>query len=190
MAWMIDPAHSMIEFRAKHMMFTTVRGQFDSFQGTLDLDVQNSENSSVQGTIDVNSIDTGDDTRDNHLRSPDFFDVENHPTMTFRSTRVEPTGDNEFKVYGDLTIRGNTREIAWDVEAAELGKDPWGNPRLGFRAETKLNRKDFGLNWNVALETGGWLVSDEIKIAAEVEAVSSAEDAVETAEAETETHTT
>lgn len=190
MAWVIDPAHSMIGFRAKHMMFTTVRGQFDSFQGTLNLDVQNPENSSVEGTIDVSSIDTGDNDRDNHLRSPDFFDVANHPTMTFRSTRIERTRDNEFKVYGDLTLRGTTREIAWDVEAAELGKDPWGNPRLGFSAETKLNRKDFGLNWNVALETGGWLVSDEIKIVAEVQAVPSAEDAAETAQAEMETHTT
>lgn len=190
MAWVIDPAHSMIGFRAKHMMFTTVRGQFDSFQGTLNLDVQNPENSSVEGTIDVSSIDTGDNDRDNHLRSPDFFDVANHPTMTFRSTRIERTRDNEFKVYGDLTLRGTTREIAWDVEAAELGKDPWGNPRLGFSAETKLNRKDFGLNWNVALETGGWLVSDEIKIVAEVQAVPSAEDAAEPAQAEMETHTT
>ncbi|MDQ4075503.1 MAG: YceI family protein [Chloroflexota bacterium] len=186
MAWVIDPAHSTIEFTAKHMMFTKVRGQFDSFEGTLDIDVQNPENSYVEGTVEIDSIDTGDNDRDNHLRSPDFFDVENHPTMTFRSTRIERTGDNEFKVYGDLTIRGTTREIVWDVEAAELGNDPWGNPRLGFSAETKLNRKDFGLNWNVALETGGWLVSDEIKINAEVQVVPSPEDVAETAEAEME----
>lgn len=186
MAWIIDPTHSMVEFRAKHMMFTTVRGQFDSFQGTLELDVQNPEKSYVEGSVDINSIDTGDNNRDNHLRSPDFFDVANHPTMTFRSTRIVPTGENTGKVYGDLTIRGTTREIVWDVEAADLGNDPWGNPRLGFSASTKVNRKDFGLNWNVALETGGWLVSDEIKINAEVQVVPSAEDAVETAEAEME----
>lgn len=184
MAWMIDRAHSMLEFRAKHMMFTTVRGQFDSFQGTLHLDMQNPEKSSVEGSVDMNSIDSGDEGRDTHLRSADFFDVEHHPKMTFRSTRIESRGDNEFKVHGDLTIRGTTRPITWDVEAAELGNDPWGNPRLGFSAETKLNRKDFGLNWNVALETGGFLVSDEIKILAEVQVVPSAEDAAETAAAE------
>lgn len=186
MAWAIDPTHSTVEFRAKHMMFTTVRGHFDSFQGTLNLDLENPENSYVEGTVDVNSVDTGNEMRDNHLRSADFFDVENHPTMTFRSTRIVSKGDNEYKVYGDLTIRGTTREVVWDVEAAELGKDPWGNPRLGFSAETKLNRKDFGLNWNVALESGGWLVSDEIKVSAEIQAVLSQEDAKETAEAEME----
>lgn len=187
MAWIIDPAHSMVEFRAKHMMFTTVRGQFSSFQGTLDLDMQNPENSHVEGSVDVRSIDTGDNDRDAHLRSPDFFDVENHPEMTFHSTRIESKGNNEYKVVGDLTIHGTTRQIIWDVESADLGKDPWGNLRLGFSAETKVNRKDFGLNWNVALETGGWLVSDEIKIQAEIQAVPSAEDATETAEAETST---
>lgn len=187
MEWTIDPAHSMIEFRAKHMMFTTVRGQFNSFQGTLMLDMQHPEKSSVEGSVDIGSINSGDENRDNHLRSADFFDVENHPTMTFRSTRIQRKGNNEFKVHGDLTIRGVTRPIAWDVEAAELGKDPWGNPRLGFSAETKLNRKDFGLNWNVALETGGFLVGDEIRVLAEVQAVQSAEDAAETAAAETET---
>ena len=184
MAWVIDPAHSLIEFRAKHMMFTTVRGQFDSFSGTLHLDVENPRNSYVEGTIETDSVDTGDENRDTHLRSPDFFDVENFPEMTFQSTRIEPKRDNEFKVYGDITIRGTTRQIAWDVEAADLGNDPWGNPRLGFSAETKLNRKEFGLNWNVALETGGWLVSDEIKIHVEVQVVPSTEDARETAEAE------
>ena len=187
MIWTIDPAHSMIEFRAKHMMFTTVRGQFSSFQGTLDLDMENPENSHIEGSVDIDSIDTADKDRDTHLRSADFFDVENHPKMTFRSTGIESKGGNEYKVVGDLTIRGVTRQIAWDVEAAELGKDPWGNPRLGFSADTKLNRKDFGLNWNVALETGGWLVSDEIKIHAELQAVPSAEDAAETAQAERET---
>jgi polyisoprenoid-binding protein YceI len=185
MAWTIDPAHSMLEFRAKHMMFTTVRGQFTSFEGTLELDRPNPANSHVEGIVQVDSIDTGDKDRDTHLRSADFFDVANHPTMSFRSTRIEPKGDHEYTVHGDITIRGVTRPIRWEVEAAELGKDPWGNPRLGFSAETKLNRKDFGLNWNVALETGGWLVSDEIKISAEIQAVPSMQDAQETAAAET-----
>jgi polyisoprenoid-binding protein YceI len=185
MAWTIDRTHSMLEFRAKHMMFTTVRGQFDSFEGTLQLDMRKPENSSVEGRVEVNSIDTGDDNRDAHLRSADFFDTANHPYMTFRSTRIERKGQNKFKVTGDMAIHGTTRPVEWDVEAADLGKDPWGNPRLGFSAETKINRKDFGLNWNVAIETGGWLVSDEIKIAAEIEAVSSTEDAAQTATAET-----
>jgi polyisoprenoid-binding protein YceI len=184
MEWIIDRAHSMLEFRAKHMMFTTVRGQFDTFEGSLQLDMRRPENSYIEGRVDVKSIDTGDENRDGHLRSADFFDIANHPYMTFRSTRIEPKGQNRFKVVGDMTIRGTTRPVEWDVEAAELGKDPWGNQRLGFSAETKLNRKDFGLNWNVALETGGWLVSDEIKIAAELQAVPSAEDAAETAAAE------
>jgi polyisoprenoid-binding protein YceI len=187
MAWVIDPSHSLVEFRAKHMMFTTVRGQFSAFQGRLELDAEKPTNSYVEGTVDIDSVDTGDANRDNHLRSADFFDIENHPQMSFRSTRIEGKGDNEYRVYGELTIRGVTREVAWDVEAAELGNDPWGNPRLGFSGETKVNRKDFGLNWNVALETGGWLVSDEIKIYAEVQAVPSTEDAVETAQAESET---
>ncbi|MCC6456029.1 MAG: YceI family protein [Caldilineaceae bacterium] len=187
MIWTIDPAHSMLEFRAKHMMFTKVRGQFNKFEGTLDLDMQHPEKSHVEGSVEIGSIDSGDEGRDTHLRSADFFDVENHPAMTFRSRRIQHKGDHEFKVTGDLTIRGVTREIVWDVEVADLGKDPWGNPRLGFSAETKLNRKDFGLNWNVALETGGWLVSDEIKVLAEVQAVPSKEDAAETAAAESET---
>lgn len=187
MIWLIDPAHSMLEFRAKHMMFTTVRGQFNKFEGKLDLDMQSPEKSQIEGSVEVNSINSGDENRDTHLRSEDFFDVENHPKMTFRSTKIERKADNEFKVQGDLTIRGTTRSITWDVEVAELGKDPWGNPRLGFSAETKLNRKDFGLNWNVALETGGWLVSDEIKILAEVQAVPTQGDIEETAKAETET---
>jgi polyisoprenoid-binding protein YceI len=107
--------------------------------------------------------------------------------MSFRSSRIEPMGDHEFKVHGDLMINAVTRPVVWHVEAAELGKDPWGNPRLGFRAELRLNRKDFGLTWNVALETGGWLVSDEVRVTAEIEAVPAPQDAVETAQAETQT---
>lgn len=186
MEWTIDRAHSMLEFRAKHMMFTTVRGQFTEFDGKLELDMDHPERSHIQGSVEIASIDSGDEGRDTHLRSEDFFDVEHHPQMTFRSTRIERKGDNEFKVHGELTIRGVTRPIVWDVEAAELGKDPWGNPRLGFSAESKLNRRDFGLNWNVALETGGFLVSDEIKIFAEIQAVPTAQDAAETAAAESE----
>lgn len=186
MQWTIDPAHSMIEFRVKHMMFTTVRGQFGSFRGTLDVNPDRPEQSHVEGSVDIESIKTGDADRDNHLRSADFFDAESHPQMSFRSTRIEAKGDNEYRVHGDLTIRGVTRSVRWDVEAAELGKDPWGNQRMGFSAETRINRKDFGLTWNVALETGGVLVSEDVKILAEVQAVRSSQEAEETAEKEME----
>lgn len=174
MAWTIDRAHSMVEFRVKHMMFTTVRGQFTDFDGTLQLDRSNPTNSHVEGVVQVASIDTGDKDRDNHLRSADFFDAAQYPEMTFRSTRIERKGNNEYKVYGDMTIHGISRPVTWDVEGAELGKDPWGNSRLGFSAETRINRRDFGLTWNVALESGGWLVADEIRISAEIEAIPSA----------------
>lgn len=171
MAWKIDPAHTLIEFSVKHMMFTNVRGRFGSFDGTLQLNEETSEASYVEGTIDVASIDTNEPDRDTHLKSADFFDVENYPTMHFKSTRIERDGDGRYKVYGDLTIKDTTREIAFDVTDHGRGQDPWGNRRGGFSAETTLNRKDFGLNWNVALEAGGWLVGDEIKVSAELQAV-------------------
>jgi polyisoprenoid-binding protein YceI len=190
MEWLIDRAHSMIEFRAKHMMFTTVRGHFNLFNGKMLLDQEHPEKSYVEGSVEVSSVDSGDAGRDQHLRSADFFDVEKYPRMSFRSTSIRRTADHEFKVTGDLTIHGVTRPVTWNVEAAELGHDPWGNPRLGFSAEAKINRKDFGLNWNVALETGGWLVSDEIRISAEIQAVPNRQEAQETVEGEMEKHPT
>jgi polyisoprenoid-binding protein YceI len=171
MAWEIDPAHSQIEFSVKHMMITRVRGRFGSFDGTLDLDLENPEESHVEGTIDVAGIDTNEEDRDKHLRSEDFFDAENYPQMKFRSTRIERIGEDHYAVYGDLTIKDQTRQIEWDVIHEGSGQDPWGNQRLGFTAETRINRKDFNLNWNVALETGGWLVGDEIDVTASVQAV-------------------
>lgn len=171
MEWQIDPAHSQIEFSVKHMMITRVRGSFSSFDGTLDVNLENPEESYVEGTIDVASINTHEEDRDNHLRSDDFFDVENYPTMDFESTRIEQIGDDHYKVYGDLTIKGQTREIVWDVIHEGRGQDPWGNQRMGYTAETVINRKEFGLNWNVALETGGWLVGDKIDVTASIQAV-------------------
>ncbi|MFQ5854411.1 MAG: YceI family protein [Anaerolineae bacterium] len=171
MSWTIDPAHTLLEFSAKHMMFTTVRGRFQEFSGMLDVNEDDLTQSSVEGTVNVASLTTGTDDRDDHLRSPDFFDVENYPTITFKSTRIEPVDGNRFKLVGDLTIKDVTREIVLDTTYEGPHKDPWGNPRILFSGDTTLNRKDFGLTWNVPLEAGGWLVGDEIKINVELQAV-------------------
>ena len=171
MNWQIDPSHTTIEFSVKHMMFTTVRGQFKTFEGTLSIDPNNPAASRVEGSIDVASINTGEAQRDAHLRSGDFFDVEKYPQMSFRSSRIESLGGNQYKVYGQMTIKDVTREVVFDVTDVGQGQDPWGNQRRGISAETKLNRKDFGLTWNVALETGGWLVGDEIKVSVDLQLV-------------------
>jgi len=174
--WVLDPAHTMIEFSGKHMMFTTVKGRFGTFSGTIHLDEQHPQRSSVEVEIDAASLDTRTEMRDNHLRSADFLHVEEHPQITFTSTRLElPAGAPvrpglEFKVVGDLTIRGTTREVVLDAEFSGEGTGPFGNQIKAFTAKTKFNRKDFGLAWNVALETGGWLVGDEIKIEIESQA--------------------
>jgi polyisoprenoid-binding protein YceI len=171
MSWKIDPHHTLIEFTVKHMMMTTVRGRFNTFDGTLDINPDNPQASKAEGSVDVASIETNDPERDNHLRSADFFDVEKYPKMTYRSTRVEPVGENKYKVYGDLTIKDVTREVVFDVIDQGQMKDPWGNQRRGLSATAELNRRDFGLNWNVALEAGGWLVGDKVNISAELQAV-------------------
>jgi polyisoprenoid-binding protein YceI len=171
MSWKIDTNHSQIEFSIKHMMITTVRGHFGSYKGTLEIDEQQPDRSFAEGTIEVASIDTGAADRDKHLRSADFFDVENYPTIHFRSTRMEMTGKDRFKLFGDLTIKDATQEIVFDARDEGQMKDPWGNQRRAFSAQAKLNRKDFGLNWNVALETGGWLVGDEVKILVDLQLV-------------------
>jgi polyisoprenoid-binding protein YceI len=168
--WTIDNSHSVAEFSVKHMMFATVKGRFGSVEGTITVDNQNVENSSVDVRIDVASIDTRDEKRDAHLRSADFFDVENYPTLTFRSTRVERAGGNDLKVHGDLTIRGVTKPAVLEAEYNGQGVNPWGQQVLSYSATTKINRKDFDLNWNAALETGGVLVGDEVKVSIEIEA--------------------
>lgn len=169
--WAVDPVHSSVEFAVKHMVIATVRGRFKKFDVDVDFDRDHPEQSSVNAEIEVASIDTREPDRDTHLRSSDFFEVEKYPTMTFKSKRIEPVGENRSRIIGDLTIRDVTREVALDAEFAGLAKDPWGKERAGFNAETAINRKDFGLHWNVALETGGWLVGDTIRIYVEAELV-------------------
>ena len=175
MAFSIDKSHSSIDFSVRHMMISKVRGQFDAFDGTINLDVANPEKTTVDVTVDAGSINTRDAQRDGHLKGADFLDVENNPSLRFVSTRVERTSDNTAKLYGDLTIRGITKPVVLDVEFAGSSKSPWGTTSYGFEATTKINRKDWDLTWNVALETGGVLVSDEIAIHVEVELVQVAE---------------
>lgn len=165
--WQIDKAHSQVEFGVKHMMFATVEGRFRDFEGRVVVDEENPNDSSVEVEIDGKSIDTGVADRDNHLRSADFFDVGNHPTITFRSTRIEGASflpGEPFKVIGDLTIHGTTREVELDATFEGRGLDPWGQEKSAFTAESKIDRHDFGLTWNQALEAGGVLVGREIGI--------------------------
>lgn len=171
MTWTIDPAHSEINFTVRHMMISNVRGQFENFSGTVEFDEVNRANSTVDVQIEAASINTNDPKRDGHLRSPDFLDADNFPFLTFRSTRVELINNDNAKIYGDLTIRGETRPIVLDAEYNGKVKSPWGSNSAGFSASGKINRNDWGLNWNVALETGGWLVADEIKIFLEMELI-------------------
>lgn len=171
MTWVIDASHSVITFSVRHMMISKVRGRFTRFDGTVDFDEQNPTNSKVQVTIDASSIDTRDERRDGHLMSPDFLDVANYPTLTFVSKRVEVIDESHGRIIGDLTIRGVTREVTLDVEYNGQSKSPWGTISAGFSATTKINRKDWGLTWNVALETGGVLVGEEVTIEIEIEIV-------------------
>jgi polyisoprenoid-binding protein YceI len=168
--WQIDPVHTSVEFGVKHMMFSTVKGRFPGIQGTIVLDRQDPTASAVDVEIDVTSIDTRDEKRDGHLRSADFFDADKYPAIRFKSSRVERTGDDRARVHGDLTVRDVTKEVALDVELLGVGTNPWGMEVAGFRAETRINRKEFGLGWNAPLETGGFLVGDDIKIEIDVEA--------------------
>ena len=161
--WTLDPAHSQIEFAVKHMMVTTVRGQFRKFTTEVDFDEEHPERSSVVAHIDASSIDTGMEARDAHLRSADFFDAENFPELTFRSTTIEARGDG-YKIDGDLTIRGETRPVTLDAEIGGVVANMQGGRRAAFNATTRISRKAWGLTWNVALESGGFLVGDEIKI--------------------------
>jgi polyisoprenoid-binding protein YceI len=169
--WAIDPAHSEVGFAVKHLMVATVKGVFRNFTGKLVLNEHNLAASSIEAEIDVTSIDTRQDQRDAHLRSPDFFDAENFPTITFRSTKVEQVRHGHYHVIGELTIRGVTREVVLDVEESGRGGDPWGGQRIGYSATTKINREDFGLTWNQALETGGVMVSRDVKITLDVQVV-------------------
>lgn len=169
--WQIDSAHSAVNLTVRHMVISKVRGRFTRWNAKLQLDTANLTRSAVEVDIEAASIETGVADRDNHLRSPDFLDVQKYPALTYRSRRVEAPSKDRLRVVGDLTIRNVTREVVLDVEYGGQGKDPWGNQRAGFTATASLNRKDFGLTWNEALETGGVLVADRVDIEIELEAV-------------------
>jgi polyisoprenoid-binding protein YceI len=163
--WNLDPAHSVAEFKVKHMMIANVKGHFSKVSGVLTLNESDPTKSGVEATIEAASIVTRDEQRDGHLKSEDFFHVEKFPTLHFKSTGISVVSDGELSVEGDLTIRGVTRKVRFAVEGpTPPAKDPWGNTRIGISASTKINRKDFGLTWNAALETGGILVGDEVTI--------------------------
>ena len=172
--WAIDATHTTIGFHARHAMVAKVRGSFGTFEGSFTLDGANPSASSAQVTIQADSIDTRTADRDAHIKSADFLDVENFPTLTFTSTAVKYSGDDKFVLTGDLTVHGVTKSVDIDVTFNGVGPDPWGGTRIGFEGKTEISRKDFGLTWNAALETGGVLVSDTIKIELEVEGVKQA----------------
>jgi polyisoprenoid-binding protein YceI len=166
----IDPAHSVADFKVRHLMVSNVRGEFSGVSGTVQFDRENPANTKIEATIDVNTIQTRDAQRDAHLKSADFFDVEKYPSITFVSKKVAKNGVDDYKVTGDLTLHGVTKEVVLDVEdVSPETKDPWGNVKAGASAKTKINRKDFGLVWNVGLETGGVLVGEDVQIHLDLE---------------------
>ena len=173
-SYTFDPAHSRLGFVARHAMVTKVRGSFNEFEGTTTIDGDDPSKSTVTVSLDVASIDTRNAQRDGHLRTNDFFDIEQFPKITFASTSIAHDGGNDFQVTGDLTIKGVTKSITIPFEFNGEAKDPFGNTRIGFEGKTKISRKDFGITWNAALETGGVLVSDEVTLELEVEGVKQA----------------
>ena len=171
MAWKIDSSHSRVAFSVRHMMISNVHGQFQNVNGTVEFDEAQPTRSTVDVQIEAASIDTHDEKRDGHLRSADFFDAAQYPYLAFKSRRVEVLDDSHGKLYGELTIKDVTRDVVLAVEYSGMARSPWGTSSAGFTATAKINRKDFGLNWNVALETGGVLVGDTINISIELEIV-------------------
>jgi polyisoprenoid-binding protein YceI len=170
--WNIDPVHTVAEFKVRHMMISNVKGQFTSVTGKLTLDETDITKSHLEASVDANSINTREPQRDTHLKSADFFEVEKFPTLSFRSTRITRGADGDLSVEGDLTMHGVTRKVTFSVEGpTAAAQDPWGNTRIGLSATTKVDRKDFGLVWNAALETGGILVGDDVTITLDVEFV-------------------
>jgi polyisoprenoid-binding protein YceI len=168
--WKLDPSHSTVEFSAKHMMFTTVKGRFAEIEGTINVPGTTLDGASVVATMKTASIDTRTEQRDQHLRSADFLDAENFPEITFKSTKLDGSKE-KFTMTGDLTIRGTTRPVTLDVTYEGTGTDPWGNERMGFSASGKIDRRDFGLVWNQALEAGGVLVGNDLKIQIEAQVI-------------------
>jgi polyisoprenoid-binding protein YceI len=172
--WNLDPAHSVAEFKVKHMMISNVKGSFSGLTGTLKLDETDYTHSTVEASIPVASLTTGDAQRDGHLKSADFFDAEKFPTITFKSSNIDSTGGADYAVTGELTMHGVTKSVTFAVEdLSEPSKDPWGNHRIGLSGSTKINRKDFGLTWNSALESGGVLVGEDVTISLEVQFIKS-----------------
>lgn len=167
----VDPMHTQILFKVKHLGISTVTGSFKKFQGAIQYDPKNVEKSSVEVTIDTASIDTGIEKRDEHLRSSDFFDVKKYPAATFKSTKIKKVGKGKLAVEGDLTLKGVTKKVMLEVQEGGRAKDPWGNERIAFEAKTALDRKDFGITWNKKLDTGGLVVSEEVKIEIHLEAI-------------------
>lgn len=169
--WVLDPTHSEVGFRVKHMMFTNVSGKFNEFSVSVSNKNDDFSTSGIVFEADVNSIDTGNSERDNHLKSADFFDAENFPKLSFTATAVEKASEGTYTISGDLTIKDTTKPVKLAAEYSGLLKDPWGNSKIALSIESKINRKDFGLSWNAALETGGVLVGEEVKLVAEVQLV-------------------
>lgn len=167
--WVIDPTHSEIQFKVKHLMITTVTGSFGSFEASAETEGDDFSTAKIRFSADVNSIDTKNEQRDGHLKSPDFFNAEQFPKISFESTGMKAAGSNEFVLLGNLSMHGETRPVELKVEAAGIANDPWGNAKAGFTLEGKINRKDFGLTWNMATETGGVLVSEDVRILAEIQ---------------------
>ena len=171
MAWTIDASHTQIQFSVRHMMISNVRGRFENFDGTVELDETKPENSKIEVKIDASTINTRDAQRDGHLKSPDFFDVEKYPSISYVSKKIKQIDETHGQVIGDLTIHGKTQEVVLNAEFNGKAKSPWGTTSAGFSAETKINRKNFGLEWNQALETGGLLVGEDITINIDLELV-------------------
>jgi polyisoprenoid-binding protein YceI len=168
----IDPAHTTVEFVVRHMMISKVRGRFTDVSGTIVLPASaNGIPSEVDVTVGAHSVDTSEPQRDGHLKSPDFFDIESFKHLTFKSTKIEAAGGNEFKLTGDLTIHGVTKSVTFEATYEGAGTDPYGNARIGYEAHAKINRSEFGMTFNAALETGGVIVSDDVKIELNVEAI-------------------
>ena len=169
--WALDPTHSEVGFKVKHMMFTNVSGKFNTYNVEMSNEEDDFSTAEISFTADINTIDTSNVDRDNHLKSGDFFNVEQFPQMIFKSTGIDKKSDSDYKINGQLTIKDVTKSVSLNAEFSGLMKDPWGNIKAGLSIETKINRKDFGLTWNAALETGGVLVGEEVKIFAEIQVV-------------------
>lgn len=167
--WVLDPVHSELTFKVKHMMISNVKGEFKDF--SIDVNGEDILKSTINATIQASSINTNNNDRDNHLKSADFFDVENHKELSFKSTSINRKDDDEYEIKGILTIKGISKEVSLDMEFGGINKDPWGNQKAGMSINGKINRKDWGLNWNAALETGGVLVSEDVRISGDIQFV-------------------